>query len=792
MASKPKGMVMKSGAKPAAGKRPKGGVRPSGGKSAPRGTFRSWLRAIGRSLAIGSVLGAAIVGGTLWRWALGVVDEGLEKPTWSVPGAVQSAPLVVWEGLTETPEELATDLAAAGYARVPKASQPGDFQVTADAVHVVLSPGKGPGWKVPAGEALVTFQGGRVSSISPDSQLELPPVTLAVVRGADNENRNPVPLERIPEAMVHAVLAIEDTRFYDHVGIDPLGILRAMTHNAMRQAWVEGGSTLTQQLVKNLFLTHERTADRKWKEALLSLALERRRTKDEILTLYLNEVYFGQAGGSSICGVDAAARAFFAKPIDRVSVAEAATIAGMIQSPNPYNPVRHPEEARARRDVVLARMADVGFLDAAAAKKAMESPLGAHASAAGRVSPWAVDLAVEEAEAGDEGRVAREALKVQTTIQPQVQRLAERAVSEGLAEVIAAHPKLAEVQTAVLVVRARDGAIVAMVGGRDYGDSAFNRVVNSPRPIGSTVKPLTMLLAFEGDPTLSPATLLSDAPLERTVDGKVWAPANYDGTFAGDLPLRDAVARSRNIPAVLLAERVGLQNLKSGLVGLGLSRATAWPSASLGGFSATPAELAGAYTVFAAKGAWHRPSLIRAITAGKEVQDFGPPAATVRYSERATFLAWDVMHSVMTDGTAKAASKYGVGAGAAGKTGTTDDYADAWFVGTTGPYVTVVWVGYDKPKAMGVTGGQAALPIWARLVDAVGFDDRGLAAPDEVVQAEVCVATGAPPCPDCAATRMEWFTAGTVPEPACGLLPQAGQAIEDGWQKIGELFGLGR
>lgn len=791
MAGKPKGMVMKSGGKPAAGKRPKGAARPPKGGPPARGTFRGWLRAIGRSLVIGSILGGAVVGGTLWRWALGVVDAGLDQPTWSVPGAVQSGPLVVWEGLTESPDELAADLAAAGYARVPKASQPGDFQVTADAVHVVLAPAKGPGWKVPAGEALVTFQGGRVSSVTPDSQLELPPVTLAVVRGADNENRNPVPLERIPAHMVQAVLAIEDTRFYDHVGIDPLGILRAMTHNAMKQSWVEGGSTLTQQLVKNLFLTHERTADRKWKEAVLSLALEHRRTKDEILVLYLNEVYFGQAGGSSICGVDAAARAFFAKPIDRVSVAEAATIAGMIQSPNPYSPVRHPEEAKARRDVVLARMGDVGFLDAEAVAKAQASPLGAHANTSGRVSPWAVDLAVEEAEAGDEGRVAREALKVQTTIQPQVQRLAERAMDEGMAEVIAAHPKLSGVQAAIVVVRARDGAIVAMVGGRDYADSAFNRVVNSPRPIGSTVKPLTMLLAFEAEPALSPATLFSDAPIERTVDGKVWAPANYDGTFAGDLPLRDAIARSRNVPAVLLAERVGLTQLKSGLVGLGLSRATAWPSASLGGFSATPAELAGAYTVFAAKGAWHRPTLVRAIVADdRVVQDFAPKAADVRYSERATFLAWDVMHSVMTDGTAKSAAKYGVGSGAVGKTGTTDDYADAWFVGTSGPYVTVVWMGYDRPKAMGVTGGQAALPIWARLVDAVGFDDRGLAPPDAVVQAEVCVATGAPPCPDCTATRQEWFTAGTVPEATCGFLPEAGEAIKDGWQKLGELFGL--
>ncbi len=785
VAKKSSGMVIKKGK----------GAKPKGGQAAaaPRGTFRSWMRALGRSLVVGGLLAAVLVVAVQWRWALGVVDAGLERPVFSVPGTVKSAPVSVWEGETLTPEELATDLAAAGYARVAKAAQPGDFQVTADAVHLVLAPAKGVGWKVGSGDSLVTFADGRVDSITPDSTLELPPATLAVVRGADNENRNPVPLERIPEHMVQAVLAIEDTRFYDHVGIDPMGVARAMAHNAMKRSWVEGGSTLTQQLVKNLFLTHERTADRKLKEALIALALEKRRSKDEILALYLNEVYFGQAGGSSICGVDAAARAFFAKPIDRVSVAEAATIAGMIQSPNPYNPVRHPDEARARRDVVLARMADVGFLSVAAAKAAKATPLGAHALVGGRVSPWAVDLAVEEAEAGDEGRVAREALSVQTTIQPQVQRLAERALASGLAELEKGHPKAKGVQAAMVVVRARDGAIVAMVGGRDYGDSAFNRVVNSPRQIGSTVKALTMLAAFEADPALSPATLFDDAAIERTVDGKLWAPSNYDGTYAGPLSLRQSIARSRNVPAVLLAERVGLETLKTRLQGLGLSRATAWPSASLGGFSATPAELAGAYTVFAAGGAYHTPFLVRAIQDDATmVADRAPAKATTRYSERATWLAYDVLHSVVTEGTAKSAAGYGVGVGAAGKTGTTDDYGDAWFAGVSGPYVAVVWVGHDKPRPMGLTGGQAALPIWARFVDAVGFDERGVAPPSGLVEAEVCVATGAPACADCVESRAEWFTEGTVPLAECGVLPEAAAAVKDGWAKLGELFGLNR
>lgn len=754
--------------------------------------FRGWLRAFGRSLIVGGLLAAAIIAAVQWHWALGVVDDGLERPTWSVPGRVVSAPIVVWEGETLSPAQFAEDLAGAGYARVTRATQPGDFQVSADAVHLVLAPDTGPGWKVAAGEALVTFQEGRVGSITPDNQLELPPATLAVVRGADNENRSPVALAAIPGHMVDAVLAIEDSRFRDHAGIDPIGILRAMVHNASAGRMVEGGSTLTQQLVKNLFLTHDRTAERKIEEVLIAMALEHRRSKDDILAMYLNEIYLGQAGGSSVCGVDAAARAFFAKPIERVTVAEAATIAGMIQSPNPYNPVRHPAEAKARRDIVLARMAELKLIDADTLKRSLATDLVTHANASGRTSPWAVDLAVEAAEEGDEGRVAREALVVQTTIQPQLQRLAEAAVAEGMEEVLTAHPKLKGVQAAMVVVRARDGAIVAMVGGRDYGDSAFNRVVNSPRQIGSTVKPLTLLAAFEADPALSPGLIVDDAPLEREVDGKRWAPANYDGTFAGRLPLRDAISRSRNVPAVLLAERVGLGPLQTQLRSLGLSRATAFPSAALGGFSATPLELAAAYTPFAASGVAHVPFLLRAVESnGKLLVDAKPAKGTVRFSPRATWLTWDVLRTAMTEGTAKASLKYEVGPGAAGKTGTTDDYADAWFAGAVGPYAVVAWVGYDQPKSTGLTGGQAALPLWARFAHATGFDRKAQPAPAGLVQADVCVATGTPPCPTCTATRAEWFSEGTVPPPVCEELAPLVEAAKSGWQLVGELFGIG-
>jgi 1A family penicillin-binding protein len=782
---------VRAGGRPAKPGRGKGG--------APRRPWmlavRSWARAVGISLVVGVVLGTAIVGGTMYRWAVGQVEEGLAGPVWTVPGHVWSGPLEVWPGLAYTPEAFAADLSAAGYARVAKAERPGDFQVGPDAVVVVGRAADGPGWAVKAGESLVTFTDGRVRSVTPQGRATFAPAALATIRGPDNENRNPVPLDRIPKHVRNAVLAMEDARFYEHPGLDAIGIARALWVDLTHREFVQGGSSLTQQVVKNLFLNHDRTAERKLREALLSLALERRLGKDEILRLYLNEIYLGQVGGSSICGVDAAARAYFGKPIERVSLGEAATLAGIISAPNAWSPARYPDRAQERRDIALDRMVATGAIDAATAAEAKKDPLVTHLAAGGRASPWAVDHAVEVVEsAAGEGVVARDALEVYTTISPPLQRAAEVALRDGLAEVIAANPKLEGVQAALVAVRARDGAIVALVGGRDYGESLWDRAFGAERQVGSTVKPLTLLAALEADSSLSPATLLDDAPIERTHDGKVWRPANYDGVFLGPVSVRRAIATSRNIPAVLLAERVGLQTLAKRLKALGLTRAHDYPSASLGGFGATPVQMAGAYAVFASGGAWHAPWLVRAAAdpQGDLRVDTPPAKATVRYSERATFLAADTLREVLRTGTGKSASKFGVGAGAGGKSGTTDNYKDAWFVGVTGPYSVAVWVGFDKGKAVGLTGGQAALPAWARFVAATGTSGATPNAPAGVERVDVCVTTGEPPCGNCTERTTDWFVSGHVPDPVCGPVEQAGEAVKTAWQKLGEALGIGR
>jgi penicillin-binding protein 1B len=560
--------------------------------------------------------------------------------------------------------------------------------------------------------------------------------------------------------------------------------------NLQHQRWEQGGSTLTQQLAKNVFLSTERTADRKLREAFLSLALEHRLSKDDILALYLNEIYLGQAGSSSLCGMDAAARAWFGKPIERVDTAEAATLAGVIASPNAWSPLRHPEEAQKRRDVVLDRMAEVGWLTTAERDAAKAKALVLHPALTARQAPWVVDEAIDtvEEKAGA-GAVARQGLDVYTTISPLLQSLAERAVDEGVAEITAAHPKLAGVQAAMVVVRVSDGAVVAMVGWRDYATSNFNRAKLATRQVGSTVKALTMLVGFEADPDLSPATRFTDAPISRTHDGKLWTPANYDNTFLGPVSLRHAVQTSRNIPAVLLAEHIGLGTLKDRLMALGLDNATDYPSVALGGFGATPLQLAAAYATLG-DGTYHPPVLTQAALTrdGDHAWDAPDAPRGPHYSSASRWLAYDVLRGVLTDGTGKAAGKYGVGPGAAGKSGTTDGYVDAWFAGLTGNYAVVSWVGFDQNQPVGLTGGAAALPIWARFVAWSGTSNTVPKPPEGVVEADVCVATDRPPCPGCDATRLEWFKVGHVPEAECGVLPQVGAAAESGLKWLGRLF----
>lgn len=753
---------------------------------------RAWAFFLRVSLGalLGLLVGVGVVLGGLYRAALEDVDQVVAGPVWSSSGRVLSGAQVVWTGLLLTADELATDLSAAGYVRAPKAARPGDFQVGDDAVLVNVPPVKGPGYSTSSGEVLVTFRDGRVASVSPKGKATFAPAELAAVRGAENETRRVVPLAELPDHVVKAVLAMEDSRFYDHEGVDPIGIARALIVNVLAGDTVQGGSTLTQQLAKNLFLGAERTLQRKAREALLAVALERRLSKAELLELYLNGVYLGQASGASVYGVDQAARAFFGKPASRLDLGEAATLGGIISAPNRYNPLQHPDKARERRDITLDRMAAVGWAANDKVEAEKKRPLTTNPSVGGRRAPWVVDAAVGALEDSlGPGSVAARGVTITTTLQPALQRLAERAVATSLAELDREHPKARGAQMALVALRVSDGAVVALVGGRDYNQSPYNRALAARRQIGSTVKPLTALFAFEDDEALSPATVLDDSPIERVEDGKPWKPRNYDGTFLGPVTVRQALSQSRNIPAVLLSERVGMHDLATKWKSLGLSTATSWKSSALGGFDATPVELAGAYSVFPGGGTWHRPVLVRsAVDSDGAVLWTEEPVAARRTSARAAFLATNILEDVVRTGTGSAAARYGAKGAVAGKTGTTDDARDAWFAGFSRDYVVVVWVGFDRARDLGLTGSQAALPAWARFMAGTGSLSGSFQPPADVEQATVCAESHLPARPACPATEPEWFSRGSVPAELCpahaGPLQQVGAAATSVWDRL--------
>jgi penicillin-binding protein 1B len=753
----------------------KPGKGPSRAKGKKRRAADGPLRRVGRALlrSTAVALGAAALGGGLVLFGLfhqaeSQVQDALAGELWDRPGKVYSAPVEIWPGLAASPEELAVDLQSAGYARVGNAKQPGDFTVTADSLLVMRRAHSGPGWDLPESQVLITFRDGRVHTTSPSDPAVLPPAVLASVRGADNEARTPRALEDFPKELRDAVLAMEDARFYEHQGVSFIGVLRALLINAREGSTVQGGSTLTQQVAKNLFLTQERTLSRKGNEALLAFALERELDKDEILALYLNEIYWGQAGGVAICGADEASRAYFGKPVDRLELGEAATLAGIISSPNRYSPLRHPERATERRDVTLRRMADVGWLDPDVAAAEQAKPLAVQPGVAGRRAPYAVDAAIDATEdALGQGAVAEQGLAIHTSIHPPLQRLAEDVVALSVARLEEAYPQTTGVQIALVAVRVDDGAVVALVGGRDYGESQFNRALLAERAAGSTVKPLTALLAMDADPAIGPATRYIDEPMERIWDGQVWTPNNYDGAYLGELSLRQVIAKSRNVPAVLLAEQVGWTELQRGYQSMGLEGASKLPSASLGAFEVTPVQLAGAYTVFPGEGVYAEPTLLRAV-----IDDAGVPLVNNepipmrRASERSAALATSMLQSVMQEGTGARARQFGARGTLGGKSGTTDDYRDAWFVGFTPELSVAVWVGFDQGGSTTLGGSKAALPTWSRFMAGTGTAHGGFELPASVVEAEYCLSDTFDEglCTECAT---ELFSAGQEPENGC-------------------------
>jgi len=694
------------------------------------------------------------------REALGQVDALLARPLWAEQGQV-TAELWVMPGVGVGSDDLAGGLERAGYSRVRHPEQAGDF--SADSKRVFVRDGDV--------DVLVTFKDGAIATVSPQSEHRFKATELAGT-GTSAERRQPISMSNLPEHVPLAVLAMEDARFFQHPGVDAWGILRALMVNIIGDGHQQGGSTLTQQLAKNLFLTPERSLERKIKELALAVALERRLSKEEILELYLNQVYLGAVGGVGVSGIQQAAQVYFGTSARRLSLGQAATLAGIISAPNRYSPIRHPERATERRNLVLRRMVDLEWLAPGDRGEVVSTPLKVRRHKGHRRAPWVLDAAIEAVERKlGEGTVSEGALTVQTTVDALLQQVAERAVSEGLAALRRSHKGAVGAQAALVALDPKNGNVIAMVGGRDYAESGFNRAIHGKRQVGSTVKSLSWLALLESQPEVSPSTMVPDEPIERLFNDEIWAPENYDGEFFGEVTLEEALATSRNIPAVHVSEMQGLESLAGFLSGLGLGKAKPYPSTALGAFDASPMDVAAAYTVFPGLGKAVSPRLVKSVRLPDGQEGWDQRVEKRRIAgEEAAFLTHTMLAATMQHGTGRGASRHGVEGVVGGKTGTTDGGRDAWFVGYSPRMVVAVWVGFDKGKTLGLTGAQAALPIWSRFVAASGrMDDTGLTPPETVVEVPICTVSGAPAAEACPDSVSAWFAERTDGEGVCSL-----------------------
>ena len=605
------------------------------------------------------------------------------------------------------------------------------------------------------------------------SLLEIEPEEIMLFFGRERESRRLVSIQKVPEHFIDAVLAAEDHRFFQHWGIDPRGILRALLINLRHGAIRQGGSTITQQLAKNYFLTPDRNLIRKLQEALLAIVMEFKYSKHDILEIYLNEIYLGQKGSIAINGIGEAAYFYFGKPVQELSLAESATIAGLIKAPNRYSPYIDKTACRSRRDSILKAMQSRGWISDAQLRGQSKTPVRtAGYTISGRQAPYFIDyLAQQLTSLYKPEDLASLGLSIYTTLDPQVQIAAENALRKELSrlENNAADLKRKssgkKLEGAVVVIQPKTGHILAMVGGRNYSKSQFNRITQSRRQPGSAFKPFVYVTGLD---TFTPITMLSNAPKTYNVDGKTWAPNNFERHAKKQVSVRSAIENSDNLATVDLAMRIGLKPIIETAKRFGFSTPfKPFPSLALGAFEVIPLELARAYCAFAAGGMMPYPLGLKAVAdENGHVLERKHLKIERLISASKAFMITSLLRGVVENGTARTLGNKGIRWPVAGKTGTTNNSRDAWFIGYTPDILALVWVGFDNGDAIKATGAQAALPVWAELMKKIPhhISHKDFRMPDGIVTRMICNDDGKPVVShNCGQPRKEFFLAVNAP-----------------------------
>src|SRR5215217_3620423 len=703
-----------------------------------------------------------------YRYYSQIIDARLASGYLTSRPGLYAAPRVLEAGQKLSGDKLVAVLRRAGYVEAnASAVWSGSFSV--DDTGVEIRPAR------LKQVVRVTFAGDEIAEVRGAGALldsfTLEPEILSTDLSSKAGKREVLSYSEIPEVLVHAILAIEDRRFFEHSGVDLNGLARALLRNVADERVIQGGSTITQQLVKNTYLTPEKTVQRKYAEAMLSLALERRLSKNDIFALYCNEIYLGQRGAVAVRGVKEAAKVFYGKELRELTLAEAATLAGMIQSPARYAPVQHPEAARARRDIVLAAMRESGWITAEQNALAGAEPVTVTPAPAidDSLAPYFVDYVNRLAESQFETSADRQ--RIYTTIDLELQQAAEQALQRQLARLDVVYAKRGlKPQAALVALNPHTGNVLAMVGGRNYAESQLNRATDALRQPGSTFKPFVYAAAVEDG--FSPLRMFMDAPREFVYDrDKLYRPANYGGGYSmTEVTMRTGLVRSLNVVTVDVALQTGLARISNLAVRFGLPKPERYPALALGTEEVTPLQLASAYATFVNHG---RRVEAKAVTSVSEppATHAAPVAVDQVVSPTTAYMITNMLQGVVERGTAHKARGAVRGTAIAGKTGTS---RDGWFVGYSPNFVCVVWIGFDDNKQLGLTGAEAALPAWVDFMnDAIALrPDLGgenFECPEGIKFVEIDAATGLRSTVTCPVRELIAVTEKMAPNMECYL-----------------------
>ncbi|HAS6348093.1 TPA: penicillin-binding protein 1B [Vibrio vulnificus] len=691
-------------------------------RSAVKTAKRQWLKTLwSLSWKAGLALVAVLI--FVGIYLDSVVKQRFEGQLFQLPTVVYARIQTLYAGENVSRPELQKELDILNYRKVSQPKYPGEYSSSSSKIELIRRPFEFVDGPEADRHVMLHFDESSLTRIqSLESQgdlgyLRLEPKMLGMLEKDSDEQRLFLRREQFPEIMVDALLVTEDRDFYQHEGVSPLAIGRALFVNLKAGRTVQGGSTLTQQLAKNLFLTQDRTLWRKVREAYIALILDYRYSKDRILEAYLNEVYLGQSGKQAIHGFGLASRYYFGQPIQELRIDQLAMLVGMVKGPSYYNPVRFPERTKERRDLVLRLMMQQNMLTASEYDQAASRPLDIQdvPRVASRQPAYFQQLSMElKQKVGDAFR-GESGLRVFTSLDPISQDKLEKAISKKVPELATVAGD--ELEAAAVAVDRTSGEIRAMVGGKRTGYDGFNRAINASRPIGSLVKPAVYLTALEQPEKYTLATTLQDTPLSlKGSKGSVWEPRNFDRKFRGDVPLYIALAQSLNVPTVRLGMQLGIEPVSETLARLGVNRneIRPMPSMFLGAFSLTPIEVAQMYQTLTNSGRKAPLTALRSVVDLEgDVLYQSLPKSSPAVNEQAAWLTTYAMKQGVAQGTGRYLQNQFAWAALAGKTGTSNDSRDSWFVGVDGREVTTIWLGRDDNQPIKLTGASGALRVYA-------------------------------------------------------------------------------